>query len=231
MHFSTTDTSVGTSNSTLKNHTEFLNARIWIIQDIVCSKNLVIFDGGDGIPWSQLSQALLAWLLFSPKSVLQSPAIMFVLLTESIRLKYHGLYGTPITLPDILLALRSCQVLAADPKDYTYVAYSIARELRPEGHLYEIDYNSSVNETYARASLNLNRLSNQPLSLSLVDGFLLDLPSWTPDWETRSRRLLFNHPGSSFSASNYTDPKGFSVNLNPDLEKILICTGFVVESR
>jgi hypothetical protein len=154
---------------------------------------------------------------------------MSVLLSEAMHRKYHGLHGTPITLPDILLALRNCQVLTTYPISIVQVAYLIGKGFYPRGYLHKFDEYLNVDIICARASLDLNKLSNQPLSLSLADGFPLHLPSWTPDWETCSRRLLLNHPACIFSASNYTDPKKFSMDSDHVLDQDLMCTGLVVD--
>jgi hypothetical protein len=154
---------------------------------------------------------------------------MFVLLSESMRRKYHRLYGATITLPDILLALRNCPVSAVNRRDYVYMAYWIGADLHPEEHFHAIDYSLAWTVVFAQASLDRNKLSNQPLSLSLVDDFLLDGLSWTLNWETRTRRFLLNHPASNFLASNYTDPKRFSVDSGYALNKGLMCTGLVVD--
>jgi hypothetical protein len=202
------------------------------MQDIICSQNPVIYDLNGCIPWSQLSQVLFAWLFFSPESGLRSPGTMFVLLSECMRRGYLGLNNKHITLPNLLVALRSVSAHCAFPNDYVYSAYSIAKSISPN----ETIVNNTLNTrgVYIQASQNLNILSCQPLSLSLKDDFESSQPSWSTNWKTRTKRFLLNCQASSFSAS-----RGLSVNkpfmqvFRPpaDTESVCLqCTGFIVDT-
>jgi hypothetical protein len=174
------------------------------IPDLVCSKNPLIFDGSDAIPTSQLAEGLLAWLLFSPQTLLQSPGTMTLLLADVMHRKYHGFHGTHITLPDLLLLTRACEVTIGRTEDFSQIPYFIGKYIISEGPL--STYSIKDSSGSALAAMHLNILSSQPLSLSLVDEDVLDLPSWIPRWAERSKRFLLNHGASNFAASTHMPP-------------------------
>ncbi|KAH5194290.1 hypothetical protein HBH76_058240 [Parastagonospora nodorum] len=188
---------------------EFLNEmyfkRLWIVQDIVCSKNPVIYDGADDIPWSQFARVLLFWLLYVPATTLRSSSTMVAILAEAMRCGYHDLRGSRISLSDILLSLRSCQASVVYSGDYVNVGYSIAKYLEQEPSQLKLPLNleGTSDQGNYRASQDLNTTSGQPLSFSLVDDTVRHLPSWIPDWTIRTKRFLLNHPASRFAASSH----------------------------
>jgi hypothetical protein len=201
------------------------------MQDLVCSKNPLIFDGRNAIPMSQLAEGLLACLLFSTQVMVQSSGALFLLLTDAMHRRYHGLQGTHITLLDTLLSISACEVTTAYALDITRVAYSIGKHIYLEGPLLadKDDYHSGD----IRAALDLNTLSHQPLSLSLVDEATSDLPSWTPSWETRSKRFLLNHAASNFAASSHKTTAIVPLRPEPTNSTgtlILRCDGVTVDA-
>jgi hypothetical protein len=207
----------------------------------MCSHDPIIFDGKDSIKWSALSQALFAWLLFSPKFGPRSQATMFVLFCECMRNRYLDIDETHASLPELSLALRNIPAHCTDPRDFVHVAYSIANcplSGQPPKGLPVAEYQASTVMVYNRASELMNVLSGQPLSLSLSDGtqsshssFSLSHPSWSTNWETRTKRYLLNRIESGFSASRRLRCEQSSMHVLSHLELAhLRCTGRIVDS-
>jgi hypothetical protein len=180
---------------------------------------------------SQLAEGLLGWLLFSPQPLLQSPGTMVLLLADVMRRKYHRLHGTHITLPDILLSTRACEVTTGRTEDFSRVPYSIGEYILSEHPHWAYDIEDSPGD--ARAAMDLNTFSSQPLSLSLVDEDVPDLPSWIPRWVDRSKRFLLNHGASSFAASARMSPTTASKSsqLTERIETTIFeCDGVVIDA-
>jgi hypothetical protein len=173
---------------------------------------------------------------------------MFVLLCECMRNRYLGLDDAHATWPELLLAIRNVPALTREARDYVYSVYSMANGL-PPSRLLRIDHRSSAESfcsqpvvdykcstelAYPRASGGVNVLSGQPLSLSLSYGTQLRQPSWSTNWETRTRRHLLNRIDSGFSASRQLRCENFSMQITypADAEELprLQCTGHVVDS-
>jgi hypothetical protein len=177
---------------------------------------------------SQLAEGLLAWLLFSPQTLLQYPGAMTLLLADVMHRKYHGLHGTHITLLDLLLLIRACEVTT---EDLSEVLYSIGRHIVSEHPSW--NYGIVWNPESALAAMDVNTFFSQPLSLSLVDEDLSDLPSWVPIWAARSKRFLLNHGASSFAASAQVSPTTASKSLQPTERietTVFECDGVVIDA-
>jgi hypothetical protein len=173
---------------------------------------------------------------------------MFVLLCEWMRKRYLERDRTDTALPELMLVQRSISADCWEPRDYVYSAYSMADRIPsqpPESYhesgtksIYvyrpQIDYTSDAKDVYIQASQYLNVVSGQPLSLSLTDGPPSHQPSWSTNWETRTKRYLLNRPNSGFSASRRSQSKQFSTEiiLAPDDTKSprLRCTGRIVDA-
>ncbi|UPX15746.1 uncharacterized protein EKO05_0006185 [Ascochyta rabiei] len=173
-----------------------------MLQDIICSRNLLIFDGEEGIPWGHFAGALLTWLLFNTTSS-STPSVPFVISSEAMRRSHVGISDTRLSLPDTLSGMHSFPGSTTNPRDSVFTAYSTLKAIDPTNNVPTIDYSMTVNEVFCEAAFQLNDASSQPLSLSLVDGARLELPSWTPDWTQHTARFLLNHAASNFSASPY----------------------------
>jgi hypothetical protein len=158
---------------------------------------------------------------------------MFVLLCEAMRCRYLGLDNRHTKLPDLLLALRSAPGRCSDPRDYVYSAYSIATGTSPD-EAPGSDYELGTESVYTQASQHLNILSGQPLSLSLTDDIHPRQPSWSTNWNTRTKRFLLNHPASSFSAYRRPNADQHSTEIvrPPDATESLRMrfSGFIVDA-
>ena len=220
-------------NFCLQFFTDLLSSRLWNIQDIVFSRNPVIFGLQKDTPWSELARALLAWLFFSPKAKPRSPAAMFVLLCETMRCRNFGPDNRRLTLPELLLAVRSTPAVCADDTDYVRMAFNIASDMLVHGKP-ELDLELAREPIYAYASWKLNDSSGQPLSLSLAEDFKPYQDSWTTNWEARTKRFLLNHPASSFLASgtlrteqDFTrEMRYFDLSDGP----LMRCKGYIVDA-
>jgi hypothetical protein len=213
--------------------TDLLSSRLWIIQDIVCSRNPVIFGLKRDTPWSELAKTLLIWLFFSPKSEPRSPAAMFVLLCETMRCKNFGSDNRRLTLPELLLAVRSTPAVCSFNTDYVHIVSNIASDMLIHDTP-ELDDQLARGPGYAYVSWKLNSSSGQPLSLSLTDDIQPHQGSWSANWEARTKRFLLNHPASSFLAS-----KGLRAEQNSTEEMYCIerpegqrmrCKGIIVDA-
>jgi hypothetical protein len=214
--------------------TGLLSISIWKIQEIVCSRNPVLFGGEQTVHWSDLAHALLIWLFFDPSSGPQSPATMFVLLCEAMRSTCLGLDSKHTKLPDLLLAIRSIPIRPFVFRSYARVAYSIATLRSPDkAHKISFDPRNGTGYSEVKLSEFLNILSKQPLSFSLTDDVDSDQRSWIANWNPRTTRFLLNHPASSFSASGRQNVDQPSVQVWRSDDGTLPfygrCMGFVVD--
>jgi hypothetical protein len=180
---------------------------------------------------------------------------MFVLLCECMRNTYLGLHDTHTAFLELSLALRNIPAYCTNPKDYVYVAYSMANcssssqvpnfhhqsGLGGDHNLWAIDYEASTEVIYNHASGLLNILSGQPLSLSLSNGIRSSHsslssshPSWSMDWKSRTRRYLLNRLESGFSASTQSRCEQFPMQIGAPMraEELphLQCTGRIVDT-
>jgi hypothetical protein len=133
---------------------------------------------------------------------------------------------------DVLLALHSFDRDMNSRTSHIFAAYRISPELKRRG-LELAPWNEPLSERiYRRASIHLNSWSEQPLSLSLCDGFLSDLPSWGPDWSGYTTRLLLNHPASDFfAARNIRNELKFVDTENKPKERFheWTCRGYTID--
>jgi hypothetical protein len=118
-----------------------------------------------------------------------------------MRRSFFGLDDTQLDLSDVLLSLRNLQRETSLRHDHVNLAYSVINAVDSIRDRFVLDYTRPLTDTFCDAAFQLNDVSGQPLSLSLVDSARSDLPSWTPDWTRQSARFLLNHAGSTFSAS------------------------------
>lgn len=153
------------------------------------------------------ASALLIWLLLNPTSS-SCPSVLFVICSEAMRRSFFGLGDTQLGLPDVLLSLRSFPKAAKDVRDTVFMAYSVVGATDSTSNHFVVDYTTTQDKVFRNAAFELNDVSCQPLSLSLIDSARSDLPSWTPNWTRHSARFLLNHAASKFSASPYAMCEG-----------------------
>ncbi|KAK8075658.1 Heterokaryon incompatibility protein 6-OR allele [Apiospora hydei] len=175
-------------------------SRIWIIQDLVCSKSLVIKTPANGVTWETLCSAVEAGLLFSYRHSM-SPIAANI----SVANHFRGNNNTLSKFKDFMIAEQTVMnVSAAISKDLICAPLSMfgVGILSPDtsGININIDFSEPTCSTYTRAALELGHVC---LSLARwTPKQDPDLPSWAPDWKSSQVRLLLSHRKSSFCASS-----------------------------
>ncbi|KAK8016924.1 hypothetical protein PG993_015113 [Apiospora rasikravindrae] len=175
-------------------------SRIWIMQDIVCSKTLVIKTPANDVTWERLCSAIEAGLLFSYQHSMP-PTSANILVANQFRRNNKTLSD----LRDFMIAEQTVmKVSAAIPRDLIYAPLNMfgAEELSPDtlGINMKIGYSNTAYTTYTRAELEIGHIC---LSLARwTPKQDPNLPSWAPDWGSSQVRLLLSHRKSSFCASS-----------------------------
>jgi hypothetical protein len=183
------------------------------------------------LSWTDLTNALLTCLLFDVKRTIQSFSLLSVLYAQFIRRKVHE--GTINSFSDVLLDLYNLECNTKNWSDHIFMAYQLSQDLKLEGPDLAHEHNFNPYWYYLRTSIYLNSWSQQPLSLSLCNGFFLDSASWSPDWATYTTRLLLNHPASGFFAARNMRNKPESVDAETGIEDESgewVCRGYRVDT-
>ena len=220
--------------------------RTSILESVILSRSPVIAIVNQGklwnedehtLSWTDLTNALLTYLLFDVKGIIQPVSLLFVLNAQLLRRKLHE--GIIKSVSDVWLALHNFKLVGFYASDGYDMVHRLSREFKledfePAPELKaesEPEYEGIVEKTH-RTSIHLNSWSKQPLSLSLCDGLRLDLPSWCPGWSNYTTRLLLNHPASGFFAARYIRNENESVDAEKRIEESSlewVCRGYTID--
>lgn len=161
---------------------------------------------------------------------IQPVSLLFVLYAQLIRRKLRD--GTIRTFSDVLPPLCGFKRQVIGRSGHVSLAYELSQVFKLKGPESKPKYDYNLEEVYCCTSIHLNKWSEQPLSLSLRDGFYPDLPSWSPDWSKYVTRLLLNHPASGFFASRNIRDETESVGTENKIEEQSgewACRGYTVD--
>ena len=183
----------------------FVIHRLWIIQDFVCSKKLVLRCESDEFSWDEFCSASEVCIFYSTYECPASSGLLTAVVADYLRRRFLWPSVGALTLQEAILARQNLTLTVTNPHDNIFVLYSILRSVESDEkgtklyNGYKVDYATSTAETYHQAARSLGLLSlslaGSPSQLQLETG------SWVPDWSLPRNRFLLNHPKSRFSAS------------------------------
>ncbi|KAF2498158.1 HET-domain-containing protein, partial [Lophium mytilinum] len=172
--------------------------RLWVIQEVVVSKQATVICGNRSVDWNHLFDACQVLekrdLFFD--DVLGRPYIS-VISMGILRLAYHVLHSTvenedapsTLALPEVIL--RTMNAESSDPRDKVYALLGMIREqdrqnLRP-------DYTKSVRDVYIQMARQLCLFNGKPcftfIGIISQKTATHRLPSWVPDWSVSHQAI------------------------------------------
>ncbi|KIN00196.1 hypothetical protein OIDMADRAFT_145702 [Oidiodendron maius Zn] len=169
-------------------------SRIWIIQELAVSSNVVVHKGDVRISWPNF---LYGVSLFSEASELQRiygpRRLQFLTSLQSCRASFTE--GGRKQLFDLALEHRNCG--ASDPRDKIFALCGLASDDGPEGLDVNIGYSTTAQEVYKAFATAILKTSYCMDLLSVprlpVGQRLPGLPSWVPDWSAASASISLRH--------------------------------------
>ncbi len=188
-------------------------SRVWIFQELICAKRIVITCGSSWVGWRELAivlrnsgesdeEELRGFGLLrtgSPLMVQQLRGLRGVSKLERPpegfeKMNFEGF----IKLSRLLISQRERQCM--DPKDRIYAMLGIASET--SGGAFPVDYRLETYETYRSLSrfLATEHGDLDSLSAASIESSGSKRASWVPDWnEAPSTTVLAHHFGQAWS--------------------------------
>ncbi|PQE24358.1 hypothetical protein CJF31_00002611 [Rutstroemia sp. NJR-2017a BVV2] len=208
--------------------------RIWVIQEVSCAREVMVYCGPEAIPLPELNNA--CDILKSEEDVLTSifytsPSIVRTLVAGGPRSLKISRYHTPDadepSLFDLLLSHKS--KMASEPKDKVFALVGISSSKESFG---PIDYSMSVRQVYTHAAKHIIQTSGRldVICAKQQNSNCHDLPTWVPDWTRPLRKqgptiVGLHHSSQDFLAS---DAIPINVRFVGD-EDILITSGVIID--
>ncbi|KAF4637006.1 hypothetical protein G7Y89_g1055 [Cudoniella acicularis] len=171
-------------------------SRVWVVQELVNASNTLFVCGTEKITEDALHHSLRLLRNFRRYQILkvgqdtsasqsQTSSIISIETQHPIKLlKFRRATG-PFPLIYLMRSLRTFG--ATDPRDKVFALLGIAGDAKALGLC--PDYRKSCKKVYTELALALIRNGyHDPLSLSDSSGGIDGLPSWAPDWSTKSCR-------------------------------------------
>ncbi|KAF7503347.1 hypothetical protein GJ744_003953 [Endocarpon pusillum] len=157
--------------------------RLWIVQEVVVSKEVAIKCGAEWLDWKSFSNALAVLVLLhsSPKSRFRGdlPLLRALKIDRHRRLEnqHRSINGLVHDYRDNM---------ATDPRDKIYALYGLAND---SPHFPEPNYLDSITNIYVQFAMTVMQRHNSLFLLHAITSFELSggsadlsLPSWVPDW-------------------------------------------------
>ncbi|KAH8593983.1 heterokaryon incompatibility protein-domain-containing protein [Bisporella sp. PMI_857] len=173
--------------------------RIWVVQEILCSKNTEIFCGEDSITWDELENVC---EIVKPEKYFLETRIFYRNLSKAHTLTHGGprslqlsRYTSTDTNPpllDLLLTHKSKKSTDARDKVYALVGISSSKD-----RFGPIDYSQSPAEVFSHTARHIITTTKK-LDVSCVKQHSIsqyELPSWAPDWTRLPYQLGYAHLG------------------------------------
>ncbi|KAJ5889432.1 hypothetical protein N7504_010242 [Penicillium tannophilum] len=201
-------------------------SRVWIQQEAAVNRTTVVLCGRKEVKWHQLFS--LAWSYQKPnregfaKDALSDHALTSALLVLNIQSYTYG--DVPALLIDILRDITFCG--AKDPRDRIYAVQTLAQDEDLHKLMLLPDYNDTVPTVYTKLAERFLEAQG-PFVLCWAGRYhqyILDLPSWVPDWTMVNIEL----PSINFKASG--DSRGCCKAHSEDELRILSAHGVTVSS-
>jgi len=187
--------------------------RIWVIQEVSCSKETTIYCGDNAIPWKELENVC---DVMQEHEEFLTKNLFYKHLSKVHTLTHGGPRGLQLTryspslsnppLLELLLSHKSKK--STDPKDKVYALVGISSSRLTFG---PIDYSLSMRDVFSHTARHIITTS-QKLDVICVkqnSTEQFDLPSWVPDWtrkpSTGGNALIgLHHHSPPFAAAGNT---------------------------
>ncbi|CZR67879.1 uncharacterized protein PAC_17778 [Phialocephala subalpina] len=213
--------------------------RIWVVQEVACARNAVVYCGSMSMPWSSLLNV--GNTLENIRTTLQMDNFLDRVTTQSMLMN-----GSPNILkttnssimpfseteaPPLLDLLRTHMSKGSTvPHDKVYGLVGISSDRVSFG---KIDYERSPRATFIHTAHHIISTTHKLNAICIKqngDNYF-NLPSWVPDWERRSlyprRRVKLLHIRQPpFTASQ---TKLARVSFTNDKE-VMIADGFIIDT-
>ena len=191
--------------------------RMWIIQEVVLSSDLVVMIGGYRFNWELVTRTMHTYTRFDFKlfklTLSQNETVRqnFIRYMRSVlRLSPHRNDSQYRSLIKLLCSFRECH--SSDPRDKVYALFGLAND-QGLHQMVPVDYAKSVEAVYLECAEFLVRNGD---GMEMLDqaGILpsrddtsvgLSMPSWVPDW-SRARLTPIIPQGDFFRAAGETKP-------------------------
>jgi len=178
--------------------------RAWIVQELAVSPTAFVKCGYSEVSWSQLFDAFVyvtsvAGIGHAPFADAFTDLIALSRLDE-MRKSYRARDHAQLSVMEVLLSNRTAE--AKFPSDHIFAFYGLLSKDEPV--VMAPDYTVPSNEVYRRVAVDLMRHQGNLDLLSITSVTrpekMVDLPSWAPDWSTRSTvtSYLWEHYVSNF---------------------------------
>jgi hypothetical protein len=216
--------------------------RIWILQEFVLNRELVILCGTRLIPWSILEAAFKNWKLHIHNDlgqILQDIGDLD-LLADIIYcgwMMHNMWHNLRIAMQKREPAKSICQVLfsasaltATDPRDMIYGLLGICH------HDIGVDYSKSTRDVYIDFAAKVLENGQYQILDAAGSGVLAqkygscDLPSWVPDWHARGIAQCFPWAGMLYNAGTLYQSIYESLPVVARSSNILFMTGRVCQT-
>jgi hypothetical protein len=208
--------------------------RIWVIQEVSCAREVMVFCGPEAIPLTELNNV--CDILKREEDVLTSifytsPSIVRTLVAGGPRslqiLRHHAPDAEEPSLFDLLLSHKS--KMASEPKDKVFALVGISSSKESFG---PIDYTMSVRQVYTHTAKHIIQTSGRlDVICAKQQNFNHhDLPTWVPDWTRPLQKqnptiVGLHHSTQDFLASGATSS---NVKFVGD-EDVLITSGITID--
>jgi hypothetical protein len=171
--------------------------RIWIVQEVVSAREIIVSCGSSSISWASLIKArdyLMKQIMIIGRSRITNADFARAIHTEGPQIIRKAAYHPPQTLPDLLEMLLHCRKrTSTDPRDKVYgIAGLTSARDDPK---FTLDYSKTVQKVYTDVVEYVVTTTRDLRIISVgKHKFHPDwLPSWVPDWSKSSlinRRML-----------------------------------------
>lgn len=185
--------------------------RIWVVQEVVLSKNVHVVCGSSSLEFSLIS---LVWCALGELPLLNAKCKgaltdrikpLAPIQSSQSRLIDAALEGTGQSpQPLTMRMLRATAFGATDPRDHIYALLGMTSDVEELGIL--ADYTRSCAQAYTvvAAALLQRQQKLQILSRCRNPRVQKDLPSWVPDWSQPAPVMIHNPRYGLFSAGRCT---------------------------
>lgn len=167
--------------------------RLWVIQELVVAKEVIVVCGGQSISWDylQLAASIIVQSNQFPKFQLASKNHKFLPLMGAERL--INVASPKNNMNNLLVTLHRTQYAKyTDPRDRLYAIFGISNDEKDVN----VDYLLSVEQVYTNwAMKRISRLNNLDVLSACENSGKAGLPSWVPDLRQPwgNDRFLFNN--------------------------------------
>ena len=172
-------------------------SRMWIIQEVVLSPDVVVMLGGNQISWKLVIESARAYIKLDLLSITNTTVL------KDAEKSVATFLGTPTLKNDfhcrslimLLISFRHCY--SSDPRDKVYALLGLANDQGPQ-QMVSVDYSKSVEAVYLECAQFLVRNGNGMEMLTVAGipqkrkdtDLKLSLPSWVPDWSGEGPNYL-----------------------------------------